>query len=592
MNYLDLIKKEISRSLGENINFTVDLPELAHGDVTSNICLVAAKALGKSPQEVFALLLPLLTSPYKGEGLNAIVEKIEFKNPGFINFWLKKDFIRKGGKVEEENVFKNIINYFLGNKENLYKTKYTGKKVLVEHTSVNLFKPFTIGHLMNNFVGEFLVRASQSAGAMVNTCSFPSDISLGIAKAVYVIKQDGGIGQDIFKKSEEEIVKYLSSAYVRGVAQFKQWEEEGNDAKIKEVRNIANNFYGNIESEDLKIYNFAKEKNITYFYQMVAQLNSHMDKHFFESICGPEGMKIIEKNLGTVFTKSDGAIVYIPDEQRKDLNTLVFVNSDGNPTYEAKDVGLISLKFKTFAPDFSLFVTDSEQVHRFKVILDAISKINSDWSRKSTHVLHGRMTFKGQKMSSRLGGVPTADEVIETILESVREKSGERKIDDATQREIALSALRIAILRAKPGVNIDFDPEKALSFEGDSGPYLCYTSARLHSLLQKGKENNLFPGCQLAHLGEEMNLERKIFQFDKVLQTTIDELAPQKLVTYLFELAGEFNHFYNSTKIIHENAANRDDKFESEHYLYVVQKTLNVLVKGLHILGIKAPEKM
>jgi arginyl-tRNA synthetase len=589
MNYLDSIKKEIQNALEKHnnnvvVNFTVDIPELGHGDVTTNVCLVAAKALGKSPQEVFALIEKDLR-----KSLEKICENIEFKNPGFINFWLKKDFIRKGGKVEEENVFVNILNYFLGNKENLYKTKYAGKKVLVEYMSVNLFKPFTIGHLMNNFVGEFLVRACQTAGAQVNTCSFPSDISLGIAKAVYVIKQDGGLAQDIFKKNEEEIVKYLSTAYVRGVAQYKQWEEEGNDAKIKDVRNIANNFYGNIESEDLKIYNFAKEKNITYFYQMLEKLGSHMDKHFFESICGPEGMKVIEKNLGAVFTKSEGAVVYIPDESRKDLNTLVFVNSDGNPTYEAKDVGLISLKFKTFSPDFSLFVTDSEQVHRFKVILDAVSKINKDWNEKSTHILHGRMTFKGQKMSSRLGGVPTADEVIETILESVKEKSGERKIDDATQREIALSALRIAILRAKPGVNIDFDPEKALSFEGDSGPYLCYTSARLHSLLQKGKENGLLPGCKLSHVGTELNLERKIFQFEKVLSTTIEELAPQKLVTYLFELAGEFNHFYNSTKIISDD---KENKFETEHYLYVVQKTLNVLVKGLHILGVKAPEKM
>jgi arginyl-tRNA synthetase len=138
-------------------------------------------------------------------------------------------------------------------------------------------------------------------------------------------------------------------------------------------------------------------------------------------------------------------------------------------------------------------------------------------------------------------------------------------------------------------VNIDFDPDKALSFEGDSGPYLCYRSARLHSLLQKGKESGLYPGCQLAHDGPEKNLERKILQFEKVLETVVNELAPQKLVTYLFELCGEFNHFYNNTKIISEG---KENKFESEHYLYVVQKTLNVLIKGLHILGITAPEKM
>lgn len=586
MTYLDLVKKEIESILkefsSEKINFSVDIPELAHGDITTNVCLVASKILKKSPQEIFNLLEKKLE-----KNLENICEKIEFKNPGFINFWLKKEFIRRGGKLVEKTLVENILNYFFGKSKALH-TKYSGKKVLVEHTSVNLFKPFTIGHLMSNFIGEFVKRIYQEFGADVVNISYPSDISIGIAKAIFVIKKNGGLQAEIFKKTEKEIVNYLGEAYRNGVNIYKEAEENNDKEVIREIKNISNNLYGNIQSEDLEIFEFTKKINLSYFKNVLQKLNSQFDNFIFESEAGIVGKQIVLENLGEgkAFQKSEGAIVYIPDENRKDINITVFINSENNPTYAAKDLGLMKIKKDKFIFDQSYYIVDNEQIPHFKVVFDAGEKIFPELKNKNVHIVHGRMTFKGQKMSSRLGGVPNGEEVIETILEAVKEKSGDRKIDENTQLEIALSALRISVLRAKPGVNIDFDPEKALSFEGDSGPYLCYTSARLYSLLQKGKENNLFPGCQLAHDGPERNLERKIFQFETVLETVIGELAPQKLVTYLFELAGEFNHFYNNTKIITE------DKFESEHYLYVVQKTLNVLIKGLYILGVNAPKKM
>jgi arginyl-tRNA synthetase len=594
MNYLELINKEIDIVLTENlrgrINYSVEMPDLIHGDATSNVCLVAAKTLGKSPREVFAILEKNLE-----KSLLNLCEKIEFKEPGFINFWLKKEFVRKGGKlVGEKSLWENICEYFFRPNQNSPYTcglgsQYFGKKVLVEHSSPNLFKPFTIGHLMNNFTGEFLVRLMKEAGAKVTTVSFPSDISIGIAKAIYILKKDGGLDQKIFQGDRNLLVKYLGDCYVRGVSLYSKALEEGDEKVLREVKDVANNLFEGYSSEDLKIYNSTRKVNLDYLFGVLENLGSHFDGFIFESESGRVGKKIVLEQVGKVFEKSEGAIIYRPEESRKDLNVSVFINSEGNPTYEAKDIGLLDLKFKKYSPDFSFFVTDNEQAPHFKVTLDAAGKIKKEWQEKSFFVPHGRMTFRGQKMSSRLGGVPTAEEVVDTIFEAVKEKSGERQVSEEIQREIALAALRISVLRAKPGVNIDFDPDKALSFEGDSGPYLCYTSARMHSLLQKGKENGLYPGCQLAHSGTERNLERKVLQFENILATVIDELAPQKLVTYLFELGGEFNHFYNNTKVISENP---EDKFESEHYLYVVQKTLNVLTKGLYILGINAPEKM
>jgi len=615
MNYLDLIKKEIESALAKaagdqgKINFSVEIPELEHGDVTSNFCLVASKVLKKSPHEIFELFLPVFE---KSTFAKASVDKVEFKNPGFVNFYFKSEFVRNRLSGFESK--KQWWEFWKSESEKgeISSDKYFGKKVLVEFTSINLFKPFTIGHLMSNFTGEYISRSLESLGAKVVRISYPSDISIGIAKAIFIIKQDGGLSQEIFSKTEKEIVKYLGASYVRGVAEYKKFEEENDLEKIQAVKNISNNLYAGANfaeaksaKEDLEIFEKTKEINISYFKGMVGTLGTKFDDFIFESEAGEVGKKIVLENTPPlappyqggeqfVFQRSEGAIVYVPSEERKDISTSVFINSEGNPTYLAKDIGLLDLKFKKYPDlDYSIYVVDNEQTSHFRSVFDAAGKLHSPWEDKSIHVSHGRMTFKGQKMSSRLGGVPSAEEVIEAVYEDVIERSDERIKDLSEaekinlQKEIALSALRISILRSKPGVNIDFDPEKASSFEGDSGPYLCYTHARCYSLLEKGKS--------IPHLTSPLNkggteiskIERKVLQFSNILKTSAEEIAPQKLVKYLFELSGEFNSFYAQHKIIDANNSEM-----TQHNLYLTKLVKDTLNKGLSILGINAPIKM
>jgi arginyl-tRNA synthetase len=293
-----------------------------------------------------------------------------------------------------------------------------------------------------------------------------------------------------------------------------------------------------------------------------------------------------------VFTESEGAVVYIPDEDRKDINTAVFLTSEGHATYEAKDLGLIQKKFSEYGfVDFSFFITDQEQTNHFKVVLDAASKLEGEWPErvvKSIHVPHGRMLFKGQKMSSRLGGVPLALDVISVVEEEVRERAGEKiahlgqEEKAKLEREIALSALRIAVLRSKPGININFDPETSLSFEGDSGPYLLYTHARCMSLLEKGGNGALAWAAIPV-----TSLEKKLLHFERELTSACVDLAPQKLVTYLFSVAQLFNSYYASTQILVEG-----DDVGNAHRLMIVKRTQEVLKKGLYVLGVEAVEKM
>jgi arginyl-tRNA synthetase len=171
----------------------------------------------------------------------------------------------------------------------------------------------------------------------------------------------------------------------------------------------------------------------------------------------------------------------------------------------------------------------------------------------------------------------------------VRERAGEKiahlhvEEKKKLEREIALSALRIAVLRSKPGININFDPETSLSFDGDSGPYLLYTHARCSSLLQKGQEKGF--GAKFATVAT-LPVEHELVTFELVLKDSVETLAPQKLVTYLFKVAQAFNSFYGNTQII------SDDKVTSEHNLAIVKRVKFVLREGLHVLGINAPERM
>lgn len=583
MNSYEVIKKSIENEFekeGVASPFSLIASEdSSHGDYATNAPFILSKIKNISPKECAEILAPKLQ-----EVLQDNIQKVEVAGPGFINFFLKDEIIRK------ENA-QGVVGIT---------TKYTGKNILVEHSSPNLFKPFHIGHLMNNIVGEFVVRAIKEGGANVETISFPSDISLGIAKAIYILEKDGGTSQQIFNdvlssdfESQTKVVKYLGECYVRGVTLA-----EENPKLESEIKDIAKKLYDEIESaqrvnsEGYRTWEKVRTINIVYFEYVLESIGSKLGKPIYESDVVKDGKDLVKDNP-LVFTEGErGAMIYMPDEDRKDLNTSVFINSEGHSTYEAKDLALIQKKFTEYKNiDESLFITDQEQAHHFKIVLDAASKLGGEWSErvaKSKHIPHGRMLFKGAKMSSRLGGVPLALDVIGVVEEEVRERAGE-KIAHFTEeekkkleRDVALSALRISVLRSKPGLNINFDPDMSLSFEGDSGPYLMYTHARCCSLLEKG--NDIVP---VFGDYEVTALEKKLLHFERELINVCEELSPQKLVTYLFSVAQLFNGYYASTQVLIEG-----DTLGNAHRLMIVKRTQEVLKRGLYVLGIEASTKM
>lgn len=562
----DGIKKAIKELGLPEVAFSLEHPkELSHGDYMTNVALLVGKILEERPQEVAERIVAEL----KEQNIEG-VESIEVAGPGFINLRLSRSFFIK------ELVLSQAEGW--GNTE-----VYKGKKILVEHSSPNLFKPFHIGHLMNNTIGESLYRLAKSSGAHATPISFPSDISLGVAKAVFVILEK--YGEDFVP----EDVSALGDAYVEGTKRYDEdLSAQAGESIHNRVKEIADNLYAQKDSPELKVFKKCKEFNIKYFENVVEGLGTHFDSYIYESESGVDGKKIVLENTPKVFAESEGAVVYIPEEGKK-LHTAVFINSQGNPTYEAKDIGLLHLKFNRYNPDISITVTDNQQTSHFQVVVDAAGKINSQWQKNSIHRSHGRMSFKGAKMSSRLGNVPLVEDILSAVMEEVKNKNLET--DPETARMIAIAAIKFTILRTQAGKDINFDPETSLSFEGDSGPYLQYTAVRAGSLLQKGKALGIIPQISTPaearplQSGTEM-LERLIARFPEIITRAQTEWAPHYIVTYLSELAQEFNSWYGQGKIIDE------DEAATAYRLMIVSATRQTLINGLWVLGIEVPEKM
>lgn len=548
------IKKALRELELPEVPFTLEHPkDLFHGDYMTNVSLMVGKQTGETVLGIAEKVAKhLIAQNIEG------VQKIEVAGPGFINFALKRETFIPWLITAQDKEW--------GNTE-----VYKGKKILVEHSSPNLFKPFHIGHLMNNTIGEALYRLAKSSGAQATPISFPSDISLGIAKAVFILLEKQISGEVL------NDISVLGGAYVEGTKRFE--EDESTHVRIKE---IADNLYSSKDSPELELFKYCKMVNIKYFETVVEKLGSKFDSYIYESESGVDGKKIVLENTPKIFTESEGAIVYIPSEESK-LHTSVFINSQGNPTYEAKDLGLLDLKFTRYQPEISIIITDNHQASHFQVVVDAAGKINPDWQKNSVHRSHGRMSFKGQKMSSRLGGVPLVVDVLGAVAEEVKEKNAD--LSDWVSNQIAIAAIKFSILRTQTGKDINFDPDTSLSFEGDSGPYLQYTAVRAGSLLEKGKNLGITPNIDTPVSGTE-TLERLIPRFIEVCGEAQKAWAPHYVVTYLLELAQEFNSWYGQGKIIDE------DTDATAYRLSVVAAVRQTLINGLWVLGIDVPERM
>lgn len=508
------IEQAIKEVVGGDVRFVVERPRsMQHGDYATNAALVA-----KVDAQELADKLSI-------EG----VERVEVVGK-FINFFLSREAL-----IPQPQEVPQL---------------YAGKKVLVEYTDPNPFKEFHIGHLMSNAIGESIARLFEAAGGAVERANYQGDVGLHVAKAIWGKQQ---------KPSAS-----WGEAYVYGNNEYESHKEE-IDALNKTV-------YEKTDAGVNALYEEGRKASLEHFEEIYKKLGTAFVHYFFESESAEPGLALVKANIGPVFEESEGAVVYKGEQDG--LHTRVFINKTGLPTYEAKDLGLLSLKAKAGTYDMSVTITASEQQEYFKVVLAAAKHIAEvkDIAQMTRHITHGMMRFASGKMSSRKGNVVTGESLLADLTHAAR-----------GQERVAVGAIKYAILKSGSSKDIIFDPEKSLSIEGDSGPYLQYAYVRALSLVAAAKEAGINPGKEDMP-GEASELERVLIHYAGAVERAVKELEPHHVTTYLTEVASAFNSWYASNKVIGGT---------NPHYgVWLAYAVIKTLGDGLKVLGIPAPEEM
>lgn len=546
------IRKAISGTLGEmgarEVAFVVERPaEFVHGDYATNAALAAAKALSKNPRELADSLAQHLT-----QTLGEVVSHVAVAGPGFVNITLAREAVTLA--VAEADA---------KGEEWGKGTAEEGKRIIVEYSNPNAFKEMHIGHLVGTVVGEAASRLIENSGAMLMRATFGGDIGPNVAKALWALRKKN--------RNDPTTAREIGDAYVEGSYAYGESPEEIEIDKLNEA------LYEGKDPELMALWRKGRDISVEEFRRIWKMLGTHFDFEFWDSDTTETGLRVVNDGLNKGFFEiSDGAVIY--NGEKKGVHTMVFITSHNTPTYEAKDIGLAFLKEERWPSDKSIVITGNEQTGRFKTILAALADVAPLIAAKTTHLVTGFLKLTSGKMSSREGNVITAGAFIKEVIE----KANEKNADPLIAEQVAIGAIKYMILRQAPGSDIIFDEEKSLSLEGDSGPYLQYALVRARSVLAR-VSNKQQPTHNTAPV-EPARIERIILHYPEVVARAAHELAPNLLVNYLTELAGEWNSFYAQERIIggaHE-----------AHKLLVARAFVQTMTNGLTLLGIPTPERM
>ncbi len=533
-------------------------PDAQFGDYATNMALQLAGRLQRNPREIAEELAAKLR-----DELGDKVAEVSIAGPGFINIRLSDAILAQQALAAPTT------------KPQTYKDKV----VVAEYSDPNAFKELHAGHFYTTIVGDAIARLFEVAGANVHRVNYGADVGLPVARAMWGIIHflGGEIPEKLAEVSEDDRPTWLSQRYVEGATADES--DEKAKAEIVEMNKHVYDLHktGDHESPFAQIYWTCRQWSYDGFEKLYQELGVHdFDRFIPESEVAPLGMQMAAKALEEgILEKSDGAVVFKGEEHG--LHTRVFVNSNGLPTYEAKDLGLAELKWQDYKYDESFIITGNDIVEYMKIVLKVLENFHPGVVDRTTHFTHGMIRLPGgKKMSSRKGNNPKAKDILNAAREAnVQARGGH---DDP---QVSTGAVKYAFLKHRVGGDMIYDPEESVSLEGNSGPYLQYAHARARSILAKAEsaERSLHDFDDV-----ERSLARKIGEYPEVLQKSVTELLPHHICTYLYELAQEFNRFYEHAKVVGDpRQATR---------LKLVELYADVLRDGLGLLGIAAPDHM
>ncbi|MFP4018287.1 MAG: arginine--tRNA ligase [Bacteroidales bacterium] len=530
-----------------------------------------------------------------------------------------KDYIEE---ISDFNVIKGFLNLTISNKfwitflnsihtqDKIYSFYFsdTYEKFVVEFSSPNTNKPLHLGHIRNNLLGFSISRIFEAAGKEVAKVNLVNDRGIHICKSMVAwakwgkgetpekkgVKGDHLVG-DYYVKFDKAYKEQVRELIEQGVDKEKAEKEA---PLMKEAREMLNKW----EKDDKEVVSLWEKMNswvLEGFNSTYKKLDVNFDKEYFESEIYKKGKQEILRGLneGIFLKKSDGSVWANFEEE--DLDMKLLLRSDGTSVYITQDVGTAIQRYQDFNFDKQIYVVGNEQNYHFQVLKLLLHKLGYEWAENLYHLSYGMVELPEGKMKSREGTVVDADDLIDEMIETAEEMSEDvGKIHELPEdergkiyKQVGLAALKYFILKVNPKKNMTFDPKESIDFNGNTGPFIQYTYARINSLKEKAKKSDLNTpqtvDSEINLNNKEVQLIKLIHKFPSVINEAAEEMDPSIVANHVYETAKEYNQFYHDYSVI------KADTFKkAELRLLLSIQVSKVIEEGMWLLGIDMPYRM
>ena len=481
--------------------------------------------------------------------------------------------------------------------------------VMIEYSSPNTNKPLHLGHVRNNLLGWALANVMQANGNKVVKTNIVNDRGLHICKSMLAWQYygNGETPESSGKKGDHLIGDYYVAFDKHYREQIKELMEKGMDEEtakqeaplIKEAHEMLVKW----EQNDPEVRNLWKKMNdwvYAGFDETYKALGVGFDKIYYESDTYLEGKDKVEEGLekGLFYRRDDGSVW--ADLTSEGLDEKLLLRSDGTSVYMTQDIGTAKLRFQDFPIDKMIYVVGNEQNYHFQVLSILLDKLGFKWGKDLVHFSYGMVELPNGKMKSREGTVVDADDLIATMIADARQMSADKvnKLENITDEEaqeiarvVGLGALKYFILKVDARKNMLFNPEESIDFNGNTGPFIQYTYARIRSILRKAAEQGIELPKELSadtELSEkEISLIQHLQDFAAAVRQAGQDYNPSCIANYCYELVKEYNQFYHDFSILREEDNNK------KLLRLVLSAAVSQIVKnGMGLLGIEMPERM
>lgn len=543
--------------------------------------------------------------------------KISKKSPEATAQELGEYISSKSIEIKAFNVVKGFLNISLSDDYWLIKFKVisdsadwgqhpvSGKTVMVEYSSPNTNKPLHLGHIRNNLLGWSVATLLEANGHKVVKVNLVNDRGIHICKSMLAWQKmaNGETPQSSGMKGDHLVGKYYvifnemlkKEIELLAASGVDKEEAEKQTAILKEAQDMLVRWEkGDKETVDLwKTMNSWVYEGFDKTYD---RLGVSFDKTYYESQTYLLGKSLVQEGLKKgVFTEKENGSVWC-DLTEDGLDEKLLLRSDGTSVYMTQDLGTAHQRFAEYPFNELIYVVGNEQNYHFQVLKLILKKLGFDWSDTIYHLSYGMVELPEGKMKSREGTVVDADDLIEDMVNTARETSLELgKLENMSSDEqnklfemLGLGALKYFILKVDPKKTMLFDPKESIDFNGNTGPFIQYTHARIKSILRKAGEQGIIPLFQSAELNsKERDIIKLMNYFPEKIAEAGEAHSPAVVANYAYELAKEFNHYYHEVSILREeNSEIRNQR------LVLIQSIAKILSKAMGILGITLPERM